>query len=138
MHAAELPVGSAAEALPTRAQGLNSQHPSRMRKRRDFLAANSGARFVTPSFILLVKPGVSEEVRAGFTVSRKVGDAVARNRAKRRLREVVRRTFADGAVPGADHVLIARAQPFEVPFDRLLADARSALAKARRKLTIAL
>lgn len=108
---------------------------SRIRKRRDFLAANSGARVVTPAFILLVKPG-GEQARSGFTVSRKVGNAVTRNRAKRRLREVVRLALSASAVSGADHVLIARAQPAELPFDTLLADARAALAKVRRKLNV--
>ncbi len=104
-----------------------------MRKRRDFLAANSGVRVVTPSFILLVKPEASPEARAGFTVSRKVGNAVARNRARRRLREAARLVLPEIAVPHADHVFIARAGDAEIPFAALLADMRHAMDTAGRK-----
>jgi len=143
MHAAQPPLGGAAVARPTSAPApsglprtgrLNQPRVARIRKRRDFLAANSGVRVATPSFILLVKPGASGEPRAGFTVSKKVGNAVARNRAKRRLREVARLALGEAAIDGADHVFIARAQPAEAPFSTLLADAESAVQKARRKL----
>lgn len=146
MHAAQPPIGGAAEARPTSASaasGLplsssrNEPRLARITKRRDFLAANSGVRVVTPAFILLVKPGVGPEARTGFTVSKKVGNAVARNRARRRLREVARLALAGAAVPGADHVFIARNQPAETPFATLLADAGSAVHKARRKLAVA-
>lgn len=87
-----------------------------------------------PPFVLLVKPTDLGIARAGFTVSKKVGNSVARNRARRRLREVARLTLAELAVPSADHVFIARPQESEPAFDELLALARTALGKARRKL----
>ena len=87
-----------------------------------------------PPFVLLVKPTDLGIARAGFTVSKKVGNAVARNRARRRLREVARMTMAELAVPSADHVFIARPQESEPDFDELLAIARTALGRARRKL----
>lgn len=104
-----------------------------IRARRDFLAANRGARIVTPAFILLVMANGVGRPRAGFTASRKIGNSVARNRAKRRLREMARLLNAQ-AVPGADHVFIARAGTAERPFADLLADGANALARAQAKL----
>lgn len=65
----------------------------------------------TPSFVLLARRrgDGSPAMRVGFTVSKKVGNAVARNRAKRRLRALARALLPSGGIPGADHVLIARA-----------------------------
>ncbi len=89
---------------------------------------------VTPAFILLVRPNGFGHMRAGFTVSRRVGNAVVRNRARRRLREVARLLLPEAGVAGADHVFIARPQAQERPFDALVADARAALMKAARKV----
>ncbi len=89
---------------------------------------------VTPAFVLLVRPNGLGEMRAGFTVSRRIGTAVARNRARRRLREMARLVLPGAGVPGADHVFIARPLPAERPFIALLADARAALARAARKV----
>ncbi len=110
-----------------------AQTLARVKKRQDFLAANSGARVVTPAFILLVSPNSAGQPRLGFTTSRKVGNAVARNRARRRLREVARAALADAKPLAADHIFIARALPAERPYAALLADARDALARAARK-----
>lgn len=115
---------------------LRSESPriQRIRVRRDFLAANAGVRVPLPPFVLLVKPTELGVARTGFTVSKKVGNSVARNRARRRLREVARLTMPELAMASADHVFIARPQPAELPFDELLAYTRKALGKARRKL----
>jgi ribonuclease P protein component len=101
-----------------------------IRARADFLRANSGIRIVTPAFILLVHPSGRDCARVGFTVSRKVGGAVARNRAKRRLREVARLAMRTGPVLPADHVFIARPMEAERPFAALLRDAEGALRRA--------
>jgi ribonuclease P protein component len=66
-------------------------------------------------------------VRVGFTASRKVGNAVVRNRAKRRLRAVAARVLSDMGRPGTDYVLIARAATAERPFAALLDDLEAAL-----------
>ncbi|MFN7400699.1 MAG: ribonuclease P protein component [Sandaracinobacter sp.] len=106
----------------------------RIRKRRDFLAANSGVRVPMPAFVLLVKPAGHPAARAGFTVSKKVGNAVVRNRARRRLREAARLLLPDGGIPGADHVFIARPRDAEPGWEELLDQMRQALTKARRRL----
>jgi ribonuclease P protein component len=113
---------------------LSSAPPARLRQRRDFLAANQGVRIVTPAFILLVRPNGTARARFGFTVSRRIGNAVARNRARRRLREMARLAIGTHAIPGADHVFIARPQPAERPFAVLMEDARTALARAASRL----
>lgn len=66
-------------------------------------------------------------MRVGFTTSRKVGNAVARNRARRRLREVARIVLPADAAPGRDYVLIGRPETLVRPFLELLADLRAAL-----------
>jgi ribonuclease P protein component len=92
---------------------------------------------VTPAFILLVQPNGGTDPRVGFTVSRKLGNAVARNRAKRRLREAARHVLGTHAVAGADHVLIARPLVPERPFPLLLADLEAAVTRAARRLAAA-
>jgi ribonuclease P protein component len=106
----------------------------RIRQRRDFLAANAGVRVPMPAFVLLVKPAGHSRPRAGFTVSKKVGNAVARNRARRRLREAARLLLPERGLAGADHVFIARPRETELPWDELLGQVTEALRKARRRL----
>lgn len=85
-----------------------------------------------PAFVLQMaaKPrGLpAEPVGIGFTASRKVGGAVARNRAKRRLRAAARAAMPGRVVPGFDYVLVARAAVLTCAFSELEADLRSALA----------
>jgi len=81
-----------------------------IKKRSDFLAAQSGERAPTPSFVLTraIRPNPDGVTQVGFTVTRKIGGAVVRNRIKRRLRAAARAVFPDSAAPGFNYVLIAR------------------------------
>jgi ribonuclease P protein component len=85
-----------------------------------------------PGFVLLVRPRDDGEpaMRVGFTVTKKIGNAVVRNRMKRRLRALARELLPAGGVPGADHVLIGRAGGIERDFAAL----RAELAKALRRV----
>jgi len=71
--------------------------------------------------------------RLGFTASRKIGGAVARNRAKRRLRAVARRVMCNRALPGFDYVLVARSAVLTCTFVDLEKDLESALAELLRR-----
>lgn len=103
-------------------------------KRRDFLAANRGRRAPMPGFVLLVHPRDDGDVtmRVGFTVTKKIGNAVVRNRMKRRLRALSRELLPTGGVPGADHILIGREGGIERDYGKLRAELGKALAKVAR------
>lgn len=123
------------------ADGTRCDRPARLKARRDFLrVANARRKWVTPGFILQVAPTPADadaasgdatdlaSPRVGFTTSRKVGNAVERNRARRRLRAVADQALPHLAKPGHDYVFIGRAgTTTQVPFDQLLHDLRWAL-----------
>ena len=112
---------------------------SRLPKRTDFLRIAAGARRVTPGFILQAaphppasQPGVTlPPLRVGFTASRKVGNAVARNRAKRRLRALADKVMPEAADPGHDYVFIVRTETLKRDFAAMEQDLRHALRKLR-------
>lgn len=81
-----------------------------LRNRPDFLRAAQARRHGAGSFLLQARArgDASDVVRVGFTASKKIGNAVARNRAKRRLREIARKVLPMLAQPGWDYVLVAR------------------------------
>jgi ribonuclease P protein component len=103
-------------------------------RRADFLAANSGRRAPMPGFVLLVRPrGDGDPVmRLGITVTKKIGNAVVRNRMKRRFRALARELFPQAGIVGADHVLIGRAGGIERDFGELRAELLKALGKLSR------
>ena len=84
-----------------------------------------------PGFVLLMRPRGDGDaaMRVGFTVTKKVGNAVVRNRMKRRLRALARELLPTGGVAGADHVLIGRAGGVERDFALLRAELTRALRK---------
>jgi ribonuclease P protein component len=112
---------------------------ARLTQRKQFLAAaDRGRRFRSSAFTVQVLDGPQraageqpepDGLRLGLTASRKVGNAVIRNRAKRRLREAARATVPLLAVPGSDYVFIARMGTADRPWDRLLDDVKSALTR---------
>jgi len=100
----------------------------RLKRRTDFRAAALGARAPAKAFVLQARlRGEDGAVRLGFTVSRQVGNAVVRNRVKRRLREMVRLTDAGQFCPGYDYVLIGRPPALRLPFGDIARDFANAL-----------
>ena len=100
----------------------------RLRQRADFLAVASGRRVAAAAFVLQAQRRDDQgPARFGFTVSRKVGTAVERNRARRRLKEMVRLAPMGRFRPGHDYVLVARRAALTRPFDQLIADFSGAL-----------
>ena len=106
----------------------------RLTQRADFLAAAKGARVPAGPFVLQTRDrGDTNPPRFGFTVSRKVGTAVERNRVRRRLREIVRRNAALIPQGGCDYVLIGRRAALDMPFERINADFLGALTRLSRR-----
>ena len=103
-----------------------------IRKRADFVAANHAVRVARPGFVLLVRPGVGadSDARFGVTVTKKIGNAVARNRMKRRFRALLREILPEAGVAGADHVMIGREGGIERDFATLRGELQAALARA--------
>ena len=87
-----------------------------------------------PGFVLLVRPRGDDDpaMRVGYTVTKKIGNAVVRNRMKRRLRALARELLPERGVRGADHVLIGRAGGVERDFALLRTELGKALAKVTR------
>lgn len=116
----------------------------RLKTRPEFLkVAATGAKWVTPGLVLQTRrrPAATgpardvgaEQVRVGFTVSRKVGNAVRRNRARRRLRAAVAEVLPELGHAGCDYVLIGRAGTLDRRYTDLIADLRTALARIGTK-----
>jgi len=126
------PRPEAAQRLSRRAARASAVE--RLRKRADFLGVAAGPRAPTEAFVLQARErSDTGSPRVGFTVSRKVGNAVERNRARRRLREVVRLCDAERFKAGNDYVLIGRRPALELPFDRLVDDFARALARVNQQ-----
>lgn len=95
----------------------------RMKKRRMFLnVAENGFKVVSGSVIVQACPNGTDGVRTGFTVTKKIGCAVVRNRTRRKLRELVRVCSAVDEMAGFDLVFIGRLSTKDRPYDKLKAD----------------
>ena len=101
-----------------------------IRKRADFLAANRGLRVARPGFVLLARPNGGLGKRFGVTVTKKIGNAVVRNRMKRRFRELLRAALPEAGLADHDHVLIGREGGIERDFAQLRDELAAALARA--------
>lgn len=100
-----------------------------IKKRRDFLhAAASGKKFITGTFILQMvmreaaHPEPASETRIGFTVTKKMGGAVIRNRIKRRLREAAKPAIKKYGQAGCDYVVISRQKALACDFSEIERD----------------
>jgi ribonuclease P protein component len=125
-------------AWPQEALGLITAKADRdmrgysiIKKRSDFLAANRGKRCATPGFVLLVFDRRDDDpaIRLGITITKKVGNAVVRNRMRRRFRELMREMLGESGKTGADHILIGRDGGIEKDFGELRADMARAFGK---------
>jgi ribonuclease P protein component len=100
----------------------------RLRKRAEFLACAKAPSCAKGAVVVQAMRRDAEPlVRAGFTATKRVGGAVVRNRAKRRMREAARLLLPQFAQPGFDYVFIARGGVTTRPWARLLDDVKSAL-----------
>ncbi len=108
--------------------GPNPPIIGRLKTRQEFLAAAKGRSASKGAVVIQALPRPeAEALRAGFTATRRIGGAVVRNRAKRRLREAARAVLPEFGRPGFDYVFIARSGTPTRPWARLLDDVKSAL-----------
>ncbi|PRD43270.1 ribonuclease P protein component [Phyllobacterium phragmitis] len=107
---------------------MNDQKPLRLRKRAEFLTVRTGEKRRGPFFLLEVKTRseagfaaakAGNRPRVGITVTKKNGNAVIRNRIRRRLREAVRTHAAGDMADGTDYVIVARRDALDAPFTEL-------------------
>ena len=106
-----------------------------IKKRSDFVKASRAPRVAMPGFVIQIRTrGDNDKMRVGFTCSKKVGNAVARNRAKRRLREIARLILPQFGKNGTDYVLIGRNQKTDsLAFSELLTDLQLALSDPNKR-----
>ena len=101
-------------------------------RRADFLAANKGLRVARPGFVLLANPNAGQGKRLGVTVTKRIGNAVVRNRMKRRFRALARELLPELGLPDTDHVLIGREGGVERDFALLRSELAAALGRAQK------
>lgn len=94
------------------------------------MAANAGLRVARPGFVLLARPNGGAGMRYGITVTKRIGNAVVRNRMKRRFRALLREMLPAGGLADTDHVLIGREGGIERDFGALREELRAALSRA--------
>lgn len=121
----------ASSKAPPHMPAPDAAAPGRLRKRAEFLrVAGKGRRAPAPGLVLQVLVrGDTDPPRLGFTVTKKVGNAVVRNRTKRRLRAAARDLLAEAPATGIDMVLIGRSETRSRRFALLVDDLRRTMAK---------
>jgi ribonuclease P protein component len=105
----------------------------RLKRRQDFVAAARAKYAAMPGMVVQARDRADEKPpRVGFTATKKLGNAVVRNRIKRRLREIARLRLKTMAKPGHDYVLIGRGPSLTRSFPELEQDLNSALKRLHR------
>ena len=121
-----------ARARPQEAFGLNGPaKPLVLTRRADFVAANCGTRISRPGFVLLARPNGGLGQRYGITVTKRIGNAVVRNRMKRRFRALLRHMLPELGLADTDHVLIGREGGIERDIGALREELAAALDRAK-------
>jgi ribonuclease P protein component len=111
-----------------------------LKRRADFLRVRGGARYSSGTLVLETRrrpdegPVAENEARFGFTITKKIGGAVLRNRIRRRFKEALRRLPSAAALPGHDYVLIARGDAARCNFDALARDVAVALGSVNKAI----
>lgn len=109
---------------------MNLVKPHRLVKRRDFLAAAKGLRANSGPLLLQANDRADDMApRIGLTVTKKHGNAVERNRIRRRLRAAVRDALPRAAKPGFDYVIVARREALGTRFAELVSDVERGVAR---------
>jgi len=114
--------------------GLTGKPPARLKNRAEFLAVRRGEKRRGPLFLLeVLQRGDDAPPRIGFTVTKKVGNAVVRNRIRRRLKEAVRTSAGGDMAAGSDYVVVGRRDVLEVAFDDLARELSRRMRGARQR-----
>ena len=127
------PAAAPRAASASRPKGRTLKDMERLKRRQDFVAAAKGLYAAMPGMVVQARDRKDDAAaRVGFTATKKLGNAVVRNRVKRRLREIARLYLGSSARRGFDYVLIGRAPALERPFADLHQDLTSALKRLHR------
>jgi ribonuclease P protein component len=114
---------AAASGCQPEPEPVENRPPQRLRKRAEFLAVRGGEKRRGRFFLLETRARGDEAApRVGVTVTKKVGNAVVRNRVRRRLKEALRVHAADDMAQGSDYVIVARRDVLAAPFSTLKAE----------------
>jgi ribonuclease P protein component len=106
----------------------------RLKRRADFLSAAKGARIQAATFTMQARDRRDRSLpRVGFTVTKKTGNAVERNRIRRRLRAAMGDVVPRKAQAGFDYVIVARRQALSSPFETMIEELERALARVHER-----
>lgn len=115
-------------------ESCRQEGPGRLRKRAEFLAVQRGEKRRGKYFLLeVLDRGLQVSPRTGITVTRRQGNAVERNRIRRRLREAVRNHAASHMKCGTDYVIVARRDVLYVPFTALAQELARRISAGRKE-----